>query len=327
MARQTRRRRQRGGDTSVINRGSVAALRSLWQSRTTTPSVTPRMNRVPPAKLNFNALKEKLEKAQAERNLAAQRNMGPLMPKPMVNALPNIPNLPIVEISANPLQVTYDIKGNPSCMYNGLTITTQACDRIKRNVLINYDGQVQRIKDALRKVGGDNDGIFKILSKAEIKQKGGKRSTRRRRQRGGDNNQDMKKFIKAYFGPTGVEARTVPEILEDFPKQTKPYSPCALCSTQPCICRHPETTKLMLREVNKTLEDTSYSLKKDENGIPVIVNGGPVFLYGSREIPYKLLENERLLRNLQSAAIRGGANIGTAYRLAMNGVYGEGKWA
>ena len=89
-------------------------------------------------------------------------------------------------------------------MYNGLTITTHACERIKKNVLINYDGQVQRIKDALRKVGADNDAIIEILSKAEIKQKGGNRSTRRRRQRGGDNNQDMKKFIKAYFGPTGV---------------------------------------------------------------------------------------------------------------------------
>ena len=311
----------------MINRGRVAALRNLWQSRSATPTRTPRMNTGLPAKLNLNALKVKLEEAKAERNLAAQRNMGPIMPKPMVNALPNIPNLPIVAVSANPLQVTYDIKGNPSCMYNGLTITTQACDRIKRNVRINYDGQVQRIKDALRKVGGDNDAIIEILSKAEIKQKGGNRSTRRRRQRGGDNNQDMKKFIKAYFGPTGVEARTVPEILEDFPKQTKPYSPCALCSTQPCICRHPETTKLMLKEVNEILEDTSYSLKKDENGIPVIVNGGPVFLYGSREIPYKLFENERLLRNLQSAAIRGGANSGTAYVLAMDEVYGKGKWA
>lgn len=294
-----------------------------------TPSATPRFSKGPPAKLNLNALKVKLEEAKAERNLAAQRNMAPLMPafSPMVNAVPNIPTLPIVEVSANPLQVTYDIKGKPSCMYNGLTITTQACERIKRNVLINYNGKEQRIQDALREAGADNDAIIEILSKTVIKQMGGKRFTRRRRQRGGDNNQDMKKFIKAYFGPTGVEARTVPEILEDFPKQTKPYSPCALCSTQPCICRHPETTKLMLREVNKILEDTSYSLKKDENGIPVIVNGGPVFLYGSQEIPYKLLENERLLRNLQSAAIRGGANSGTAYVLAMDEVYGKGKWA
>ncbi len=89
-------------------------------------------------------------------------------------------------------------------MYNGLTITTQACDRIKRNVLISYNGKEQRIQDALREAGADNDAIIEILSKTVIKQKGGNRSTRRRRQRGGDNNQDMKKFIKAYFGPTGV---------------------------------------------------------------------------------------------------------------------------
>ena len=191
----------------MINKDRVAALRRLWQTKTTTPTQTPtrtpRMNTGPPAKLNLIALKVKLEEAEAERN---QRNMAPLITafSPMVNASPNIPNQPIVEVSANPLQVKYDIKGNPSCMYNGLTITPQTCERIKRNVLINYDGQVQRIKDALRKVGAVNDAIIEILSKAEIKQKGGNRSTRRRRQRGGDNNQDMKKFIKAYFGPTGV---------------------------------------------------------------------------------------------------------------------------
>ena len=315
----------------MINKERVAAMRKLWESRsatpTRTPSATPRMNTGVPAKLNLNALKVKLEEAKVERNRSNMNTLAPIMPAPMVNTIPNLPNLPIVEVSANPLQVTYDIKGKPSCMYNGLTITTQACDRIKRNVLISYNGKEQRIKDALRQVGANENGIFEVLSKAEIKQKGGKRSTRRRRQRGGDNDQDMKKFIKAYFGPTGAEARPVPEILEDFPKQTKPYSPCALCSTQPCICRHPETTKLMLKEVNKILEDPSYSLKKDGTGTPVIVNGGPVFLYGSREIPYKLLENEKRVQDLKSAAIRGGANSGTAYELAMNEVYGEGQWA